>query len=70
MRIEDNEVKISLTVREAQSLATVLASINKSIREHRQIRLVDLPRGMLDDCVHIESDLRNLVHFDIDRKGH
>lgn len=68
MEIEGTEIKIkiSLTVREAQSLATVLARVNHALICRARIDWSNVSEGMFDDCVNIEKDLRNLVHFDID----
>lgn len=69
MQIENTEVKISLTVREAQSLATILRRFNLSIACRERMDLHGIPGGMYDDCRHIENELRNLVHFNMDRAG-
>lgn len=63
MQIENAEVKISLTVREAQSLATVLGRVNTALLCRERINWQNVPEGMFDDCVGIEKELRNLVDF-------
>jgi len=62
MEIENTEIKFSLTVREVQSLLTVLSRVN-SARNSTQADLRGLPIGMRDDCDHMEYELRNLIDF-------
>ena len=63
MQIEDTEVKIALTVREVQSLATLLAKVNSSLLCRERIDWTDIAGGMFDDWVSLEKELRNLVDF-------
>jgi len=67
MQIEDTEVKISLTVREAQSLATVLAKVNTSLLCRERIDWSNIPSGMFDDWVILEKELCNLVNFNTNK---
>ncbi len=66
MRIEDTEIKISLDIREAQSLHAIL----KAVSEYKQkrigypIALSNLPNGMFDDAKEVEMQLSNLLWLD------
>lgn len=62
--IESTEIKISLTIRQGQSLAAILHRINTDVRKRQKPScLRDLPVGMLDDSFLIEDELRNLLEF-------
>lgn len=64
MIIEDTQIKVIFTVRQMQSLATILNRVNNATREKtKRVNLIDVNRGMLDDSFLIEHELRNLLDF-------
>jgi len=65
MIFEKTEVRISLTIRQAQSLATILARVNAA--KFKRADISGLPIGMLEDSVMAEHELRNLLEFTADR---
>lgn len=65
MVIEKTEVRIALTIRQAQSIATILARVNAA--KFKRVDISGLPIGMLEDSVIAEHELRNLLEFTADR---
>lgn len=63
MSIESTEIKFSLTVREAQSLASILKAVGDARRKKANfpIHFYDLPHGMFDDVKELEMQLYNLL---------
>lgn len=64
MNIESTEVKISLTIREAQSLVVVLQAVKQCILNNKSLRTFTVPRGVLEDSFDLEHELTNLLHTD------
>jgi hypothetical protein len=63
MTIESTEIKFSLTVREAQSLAAILKAVidGKRKRIYFSSQFSELPFGMFDDVKELEMQLQNLL---------
>lgn len=68
MEIENTDIQIRLTVREAQSLLTVLSRVN-SAKRTAQADLRGIPIGMRDDVEGMEYTLRNLIEFSPQKVG-
>lgn len=63
MNIESTEIKFSLTVRETQSLASILKAVGDAKRKKANlpIHFYELPHGMFDDVKELEMQLHNLL---------
>lgn len=62
MRVTSTEIKVSYTIREAQSLVILLAKVNQlTLRNQYNPVLTGVPQGCRDDYVEMEHELRNLL---------